>query len=314
MKRVGALAVALSLCSCRSGVTPATFEARTLRPSVRESSARATYFPPATPRARRHGVPVLVVEPVLFRRELLTAGPSGGLVGYLESEGFSVWLVWSAAPDAPSAAAFARDVVLAAQAIAQETGANQVDIVGVSFGAEAALRALEPLTSPDAPVTARRVAFLGGGFDFAYPHSFAARTANVRGGPASALCSLDGDRGCAHEFHQAPEAVPWLGALPPSEDALAPARERFAFARRFSRLPVLFVNGKADGIAPSESMFPLYTLWGSDEPNPRNIPKLLFLAGRENGLAHELDHFDLFAGDQVTDVWSHVARWLERSD
>jgi len=295
-------------------VTPATFDARTLHVGAGEDSAiRATYFPPRAPRAARRKTPVLVVEPLLFRRELLTSGNDGGLVGYLEGEGFPVWLVWSAEPTPPSLRALGSRVADAAAAIAREAGASQVDVVGVSFGAEAALRALDPLTAPGSPVSIRRVAFLGAGFDFAYPHSFAARIAPLRGGPARALCSLDDDSGCAREFHH-PDVEPWLGAIPADEDALSPARDRFRFVRRFTHLPVLFVNGKVDGVAPSESVFPLYALWGSDEPNPRNVPKLLFLAGRENALGWDYDQVDLLAGSHAPAIWRHLAAWLDRGD
>ncbi len=57
-------------------------------------------------------------------------------------------------------------------------------------------------------------------------------------------------------------------------------------------------------------MFPVYTLWGSDEPDPSAVPKLLFLAGRENTFGWDFDHFDLFAGAHAEDVWEHVVAWL----
>jgi hypothetical protein len=59
-------------------------------------------------------------------------------------------------------------------------------------------------------------------------------------------------------------------------------------------------------------VFPLYTLWGSDQADPRAVPKLLFLAGRENNLGWDLDHFDLFAGPHAEGIWHHVVSWLER--
>ena len=314
------LLVAWLAIACRPVSDPSTLDARTMRVQVaREGAAdlpmRATYFPPATPRAGRRDVPVVVVEPILFRRELLTVGPGpdGGLVSYLATEGFPVWLVWVDAAVPPDPRALAVGVAQVVASIARETGVKRVDLLGLSLGAEASLRALEPLTAPASPVTVRRVVFLGGGFDFAYPHSIAARLAAVRGQQASALCSLDGDVDCARQFRQPRAAVPWLGVLPPADaDELQASRDRFPFASHLTRLPVLFVNGKADGIAASESMFPLYTFWGSDEPDPRDVPKLMFLAGRENGFAADYDHFALFGAPGADEVWDHVVGWLKR--
>jgi pimeloyl-ACP methyl ester carboxylesterase len=314
-----ATALVASSLSCRHGGDLATLDARTLQAPVRgEAGAalpmRATYFPPTAPRAGRRDVPLVMVEPILFRRELLYSA-GRGIIPYLQAEGFPVWLVWLDAAPPPGARAYSRGIAETVATIARETGIRRFDFMGLSLGAEAALHALEPMTAPASTVEIRRVVFLGGGFDFAYPHSFAARTAGIRGGPATALCSLDGDVDCARDFNAPRAAAPLLGFLPAAdEDALAPARERFSFVTRVTRVPVLFVAGKIDGIAPSESIFPLYTLWGSDAPDPRSVPKLFFLAGRENALGWEFDQLDLFAGDHAPDVWDHLARWLERND
>ena len=58
----------------------------------------------------------------------------------------------------------------------------------------------------------------------------------------------------------------------------------------------------------------LYTLWGADQPDTGAVPKLFFLAGRENGLGWDFDAFDLLAGKHGPDAWAHVVAWLERGD
>ena len=307
------------LLSCRLRPDLATLDARTLRPVLAGADAalpmRATYFPSTAPRARRRDVPLIVVAPLLFRRELLYPEQGGGLVPYLQAEGFPVWLVWVDSPTPPGARVLARGIAATVASIATETNVRRFDLLGLSLGAESALRALEPLTAPGSGVEIRRVVFLGGGFDFAYPRSFATRVASIRGGAASALCTFDGDVGCARDFRRPSAAVPWLASLPPADDdALVPSRARFPFVAHLTRLPVLFVAGKVDGVAPSESVFPLYTFWGSDEPDPRAVPKVFFLAGRENALAWEFDQFDLFAGEHAEDVWEHAVEWLRRGD
>jgi pimeloyl-ACP methyl ester carboxylesterase len=316
MNAVRALALLASVgtLACAPRTDLATLDARTLH-AIEGGDAlpmRATYFPSTAPRSRRRDVPLIVVEPLLFRRELLYA--NGGLIPYLASEGFPVWLVWvDAAP--PDARTLARGIAATVASIARETGVHRFDVAGLSLGADATLRALETLTAPASGVDVRRVVFLGGGFDYAYPNSFASRVASLRGGPAAALCTLDGDAHCARELLHPDAAVPWLGALPAADDdALRPSRERFPFVARFTHLPVLFEGGKGDGIAPSESFYPLYTLWGSDQPDTGAVPKLFFLAGRENGLGWDFDAFDLLAGKHGPDAWAHVVAWLERGD
>ena len=321
-----ALVGAVALAGCRHAAGSEALDARTLRTEAPADEAtgapvpmRATYFPATVPRAGRKETPLLVVEPLLFERELLFEGPHGGLVGYLASEGFRVWLVGPSGRTTPKEQDLARGIRATVEAIAREAGVKRFDLIGLSLGGEAALTALDGLTAPGSQVAIQRVAFVGTGFDFAYPHSFAARVAphlGPDGAPASSLCTLDGDTGCQRLFHDPGDATSWLGALPPEDpSALRPASERFPFVARFTALPVLFVTGKADGIAPSESMFPLFTLWGSAEHDRRAIPKHLFLAGRENGFARDDDQFDLFGSERARDeVWAHIAAWLAKSD
>jgi hypothetical protein len=299
-------------------------EARTLRPfeTTRQGSSstletpapaetfvHATWFPP-TVRARPDSPPLVLVEPILFRRDLLTR--PGGLVPWLEAEGFSVWVVGPDAPDRTDARSFGAGIVRAVDVVAQKSGSSRVSIVAASFGAPAALHALEVLTAPTAKIAIDRVVFLGGALDHAYPGSVAARIAAQRGGPGAALCTLDDGAFCAHAFHDARAATPWLGSVPRAEEAeAAPAATRFPALSRFHDLPVLFVAGKGDGLAPSESIFPAYTAWGRGGGTDRDVPKLFFLAGRENGFEEDYDAYELLAGEHAEgEVWTRLAEWL----
>jgi hypothetical protein len=313
--RVLAVASALVAASCTHPASERDLEAHTLRGGD-ALPVHATYFAARTPRGHERDRVIVVVEPILFRRELLYAGPDGGgLVSSLRDEGFAVWLVGASAPALPDARALGRGVAQMVTQIAKETGARSFDLVGLSLGSEAALYALDRLTAPGSPVSVRCAAFVGGGFDFAYPHSFAERAALVGPGDASRLCAQADDQGCTREFHRPADAMPWLGALPPlAADDLEPSDARFAFVRAFSHLPVLFVTGKSDGIAPSESVFPLYEHWGADERDSSKVPKLFFQAGLENELGSDLDHFELFAGRDASRVARLVARWLARAN
>jgi len=306
-----ALGVASLAIGCaRPAFDVASIDSRTLHDVVATDGGslamHAIAFPP---RATMHParVPLVIVEPTVWRRELLLR--DGGLVASFEDAGFPVWLVGCDADVPPDAPTLAIGIAHAVGAVARAARVDRVDVLALGFGGPAAMLALEPLTSPSSPVHVGRVAFLGAPFDEAYENSFARRVAAVRGGRAIALCTLTDGTACDRMFRDR-RAVFWLGALPPADPTeTQPARERFPFVARFADLPVLFVVGKRDGIAPSESVFPVFTLWGSEARDPGSVSKGFFIAGRENEFRDDEDAFDLLDG-RAEGAWSRIVGFL----
>src|SRR5262249_37444838 len=94
------------------------------------------------------------------------------------------------------------------------------------------------------------------------------------------------------------ECAPWLtGARPevPRVDLAAVG------------VPALFVNGKIDGVAPSESVYPVYERYGSAAVGP--VRKPIVSVGREN-LLPDRDHWGMLSGEDEAG-FEIVADWLE---
>jgi hypothetical protein len=273
--------------------------ARTYDPAVACGPGRllVTYHA-ATHRAKGEHPPVVLFEPLALRKEVLDRGADGGLVPYLNYRGFPVWVVFAEAHDGLTAAALGRCYAQAVEAIARVTKAPRLDVGGVSLGGQVAAHALAPLEADAAPVG--RVFFYAAGLDYGYPGSFLAALAAGRGGPLAAAC---GDL-CPRWLAGAGAFLDFLPARGPDEDL--PLPDRFPGIPA-ARVPALFMTGKIDGLAPSESVYPVYQLYGSGAAAP--VRKRLMIVGREN-LLPDLDHWGMLSGE-AEEGFEVLADWLE---
>jgi hypothetical protein len=299
------------LAACRYSDLPKdTLAKRVLPLAEAEGQARvtATYFPVTHANAIRH-VPVVVLEPRFFGPDVLHRGREGGLLAYLNFKGHPAWRITIETPTA-SSRALAAPVAHAIRAISQASKEPAIDVLGASLGAPSLLHAVALLADEGAsPV--RRVVFLGAGLDYAYPGSFLERERDHLGGLARELCATEA--ACKKLVHHPESARPYLGRLPPTDaDDAVPAAKRYAFLERRAE-PVLFIAGKADGIAPSEASFPVFLKWGEALPGRAMTTKRFFLAARENALGDDYDHAELFVGERVeSDVFEPIVAFLER--
>jgi hypothetical protein len=306
-------ASATPLACAHAPYDPSRLDARALHDSVATPAGEARFHAiPFPPRARTRPTrpPLVLVEPILFRRELLLE--DDGLVATLEDAGFSVWLVGADADVPPDARTCATGIARSIGSVARAATVDHVDVVSLGLSGAATLGALAALDEPGSPVHVTKLALVGTPLDEAYPGSFASRTRMVAGGPASALCGLDGGTGCTRAFRD-PGAAPWLGALPPAEpDAAKRARERYPQVPRFESTSVLFLAGKLDGVAPTESLFPVFEAWGSGlETGGTAVHKRFFIAGLENSLGRDFDGFALLARqDGAGAVWDQLIAFL----
>jgi hypothetical protein len=250
-------------------------------------------FHGATHRAKGERPPVVLFEPLAVSRALLDRGADGGLVPYLNYRGFPVWVVFAEAPAGVTTRALGACFAQAVVAIARVTHAPRVDVGGVSLGGQVAAHALASLGD----VALDRVFFYAAGLDYAYPGSFLDALADRRGAPLADACG-----GCARWLAGAGPAD--LGVLPPrGADEALPLAERFPGVPA-ARAPALFVNGKIDGLAPSESVYPVYQLYGRDGGAPRR----LVIVGRDNFL-DDLDHWGMLSGAHE-DGFEVLGDWL----
>jgi pimeloyl-ACP methyl ester carboxylesterase len=273
-------------------------------------SLRATYYP-LTHRNARRQPPVVLFDPVFWSRGILHRGREGGLIPFLNYSGFPVWLVYADQYEGRTPRELGEALATALRELAKASDVGQVFLGGLSLGSQAVLEALRQ-ASPEGRlgrVLVRKVFFIGAGLDYAFPDSFLAHSQSLANGPSKALCDRDGGRACQRYFSGGQAAQRLLGTLPlldtgPLDDARLPSLASF-------RMPALFVAGKIDGIAPSESVFPAYQRYGSREPDERQIPKRLLIAGLENRMHEDYDHYTLFAGKHVEgDVFEPLRQWL----
>lgn len=306
---VGALAALLVACRYAS-IPEETLASRALDvpAATGPGHVTATYFPVTHANAVRRA-PVVVVEPRVFTREALHRGARGGLLAYLNFKGHPAWRLTVDTPNEPSRA-IGTALATTIRAISQASGEPALDVVGASLNAPSALHAVSTLAEEgSSPV--RRVVFLGAGLDYAYPSSFVVREHEKLGGPTRRLCATEA--ACLRFVHHPDEARPFFGSLPPAEpDDTSPAHLRYpGLAQRTER--VLFVVGKADGLAPSESSFPVFLEWGKATPEHAVRSKRFFLAARENGLGDDYDHAALFLGaDAESEVFAAIVDFLEQ--
>lgn len=263
---------------------------------------------PATHTSAVRREPVVVVSPMLLAPRVLFRGHEGGLVSYLNFQGHPVYLVGFEAPSCDEAAA-SRAFAKMVREVSQRTREPVVHVVGASLGAPVVVRAVGLLADEGASPVGR-VALVGAGLDYAYPGSFVARERAHLGGPAAYLCESPAS---CRKLSRQPEVLREHLAVLPNDAPLlfAPTSARYPGLER-RREPVLFVVGKADGIAPSESSYPVFLAWGSATPDAARATKHFFLAARENGLGDDYDHAELFAGPEAEgEVFAKVAEFLE---
>jgi hypothetical protein len=308
------LLVAIALLACaHAPFDLAGLDARTMRGSVVVDGGEVKFHAipfPLRARVRPSSAPLVVLEPMLFDRALLLAPE--GLVASLENAGASVWLVGPDARPLPTARAWSYGIASAVERVGTASGSPRVDVLALGLSGPAALLAVGRLGLTHAAIGIDKLVLLGTPLDDAYPGNFAARTQTLAGGPAAAMCGLDQGTACARAFRD-PNAIAWLDSFPTRDasDAL-PAAERFPFLRGMHGPAVLFVAGKVDGIAPSESSFPVFEQWGRDVGDEHGPPKRFFLAGPENGLPRDYDAFSLLApDDQASAVWNVVLSFLK---
>lgn len=90
------------------------------------------------------------------------------------------------------------------------------------------------------------------------------------------------------------------------KDAMISADGAIDYARALARVttPVFVVAGKLDRLAPAANVKAGYDALGG--------PKRFFIAGEQNGFAHDYGHMDLIIGDRAgTELWPRVLAFQE---
>lgn len=250
---------------------------------------------------------LIVVSPVLLSDEVLVNSGNASLIPFFNSRGVAVWSV--RIPPQTPLEKFGRVVLpQITAAIRQQSTEAQWVMAGISLGGQAVAHYLDeaPKHATVTGVNIRAAFFLGTGFDYAYPASFSRRLAQ---GTGQNLCA---DEFCARylpglksDFVAARKAITDAVGKPVWREVL----DNVALKDKGVR--IMFVAGKVDNVAPSESVYKAFVRTIGDET--KNSPDVRFYQpGRMNRLARDFDHVSLIASDEAaSDVWPEIIRWID---
>lgn len=80
----------------------------------------------------------------------------------------------------------------------------------------------------------------------------------------------------------------------------------YKYGLRGVRVPILFIAGVIDGLAPPQNVYPAYKLLGTSD-------KRFVVASKSNGFHHNYAHTDLILGKYVEkDIYPLIIDWFER--
>jgi hypothetical protein len=260
---------------------------------------------------------LVLVSPVLVADEALYNSGTASIIPWFNARGVTVWLV--RIPPQIALEKFGRDILpQLATAIRKNSTDSDWVMGGISLGGQAIAHYLNdaPKHATTSAMLVKAVFFLGTGFDYNYPGSFGHRLASAADGELSDTAHQAKKNLCAGDFCRRffpglrPELVASrqnlvAGGKPVWRDTL----ENVSLKDKGVR--TLFIAGKIDNVAPSESVYKFYVKTIGDET--RNSPDVRFLQpGRMNRHARNYDHGMLIASDELAaEVLPDILKWLD---
>lgn len=256
------------------------------------------------------GFSLVVVSPILFNDEVLYNSGSTSLIPWFNARGIAVWLV--RIPPQMPLDRFGRDILPTITAAIRKNS-NDADWVmaGVSLGGQAIAQYLAD-AQRNATVSGMLVKsafFLGTGFDYNYPGSFGKRLASAQDGEGKNLCAGDFCKrffnGIRSDQIVSRKNIFDASGRPVWRDSL----EGISFKDKGVR--TMFIAGKIDNVAPSESVYKFFVKTIGDET--KNSPDVRFLLpGRMNRHSRDFDHAAIVASDDLaSDILPEVLNFID---
>lgn len=256
------------------------------------------------------GFSMVVVSPMLLSDDVLYNSGSTSLIPWFNARGVPVWLV--RIPPQMPLERFGRDI-LPTITSAIRKNSNDADWVmaGVSLGGQAIAQYLSD-AQRNATVSGMLVKsafFLGTGFDYNYPGSFGKRLASAQDGENKNLCAGDF---CKRFFNGL------KGELVASRKNLFDAAGKPVWRDSLDNVSLkdkgvrtMFIAGKIDNVAPSESVYKFFVKTIGDET--KNSPDVRFLVpGRMNRHSRDFDHGAIIASDDLaSDILPEVLKFID---
>lgn len=256
------------------------------------------------------GFSLVVVSPVLLADEVLYNSGSSSLIPWFNARGVAVWLV--RIPPQMPLERFGRDILPTITAAIRKNS-NDADWVmaGVSLGGQAIAQYLADAqrNATISGMLVRSAFFLGTGFDYNYPGSFGKRLALAQDGESKNLCAADFCKrffnGLKSEQIVSRKNLFDTGGKPVWRDSL----DNVAIKDKGVR--VMFIAGKIDNVAPTESVYRFFVKTIGDET--KNSPDVRFLVpGRMNRHSRDFDHAAVVASDDLaSDILPEVLKFID---
>lgn len=250
---------------------------------------------------------LVVVSPMLVSDAALTNSGKSSLIPWFNARGVPVWLV--RIPPGMQLEKFGRQVLpTITAAIRKNSNDAQWVMAGVSLGGQAVAHYLDD-AQKNATVSGMLVKaafFLGTGFDYAYPGSFSRRLVQTTG---QNICA---DEFCTRYFSGIkPELVSPRSALFDAAGKPVWRETLDNVSLKDKGVRVMFIAGKIDNVAPSESVYKFFvkTIGGETKNSP---DVRFFQPGRMNRYARDYDHAMMIGSDDLaSELLPDVLKWID---
>lgn len=261
---------------------------------------------PRTFRESTYTKVVLLTSPILFSDTELWQGDNTRLIPWLNARGYTVFLLRLNSAYS-SITMLSAALPKAIEEVKKISGNRKIVVGGVSVGGQALLSFL--LSQAPEINMVDRVFFLGTGFDYQYPGSFMQKIQSGNLWPHNCPATLFAKNCEGIYLTSYEERGPHLKARSFSESPFAYAPPNKNDLGRINK-KALFLGGKIDPVAPSESLFKTFRNYGS---LLKKSKKRYFVAGEDNFLRDDYDHAMLFASKNAgSEIFHEIQKYIEK--
>ncbi len=308
------LPVLLGLCASCQSISTTNYAEKENRRDFTVDAAGGSYtvsmFPRTYSALAGPAFSLVLVSPVLVTEEVLSNSGSASIIPWFNARGVTVWLV--RIPAQMQLERFGREILPQVTAAIRKNSNDEHWVMGgVSLGGQAVAQYLHdaPRNATVSGMLVKAAFFLGTGFDYNHPGSFGRRLVAAQDGAQGNLCA---DDFCSRFFPDLPTRFVAsrrrlfdVGGKPVWRDSLDGVQLRGKGVR------LMFVNGKIDNVAPSESVYKFYVKTIGDET--KNSPDVRFLLpGKMNRHGRDFNHVMTIASDEAaSEVLPEVLRWID---
>lgn len=246
---------------------------------------------------------IVLAEPVVLDNRVLYSGEHGGLIHFLNSRGYSVWLIsfdnYSAVTPYTLGRLYLGDII---SELRKESGKREFILAGASAGGRVLAGFFESYAgrsySPDG-YEIRGAFFLGTGFSYETPSVYDL----IDKSKGETLQSYCESSDCARLFSDDGSTYrkDYLKILP-AQAVIGPA----SFYRKVD-FPLFFIGGRVDQVSPAEGIFELFR----ESPAAGRRDRMM-IASEVNFHGLDYGHLDLFLHESAPgDIFTEITEWLD---